>query len=881
VVSSARIEIRNRETGALRQTAVGTNGYRLLGLAPGAYDVLARAVGFRPQRRDSVELIVGQPTRIDFVMVPAVGAAELEPVVVIGNGTGGVDRMDVSTAVVEQDIERLPLNTRDALALAAIAPGVRSFAPEAGRATPTTAAANSGRMVNLYVDGTEWKGVGPNGLVGVSSAGSLIPQEAIREFRVALNPYDVEFTHGAAWMMSAVTHQGGNESHGSLFAYGQNRDLVARGSRQLEKPPYERGQLGANLRGPLVRNRLFYALSYEGQLTDNYIDVAPGRPAYAPQVWDRYAGSFRAPFRNQLGMARITGQFGAHTLDAIWLDRRLTTVSNFGTVVSGVMIAYDAALVSEYRVGTAQLRDRWVKGGFLHELSLSFLHDHDFDAPRVTGPVYQYATTQTTGRTNYPLLVVQRSTSVAERMTYRASGLAGEHTLKSGVELGRIWSEGYQPTARDGFFRFPTDTSTLPSLAQIGLGYPDPTTTDGARAAGFGDAVGGYVQDEWRPRQSLSITAGVRYDADINMLNQGRDNPWANDTTLQRVAAGYLDSRQRKNDLDNFAPRVAARWDIGGAGRTSVRAGYGRMYDRVPRTAAFYERITWSWRVFTFRTPGTTDPDELRRQVLASKGTVAPPSLQLLPDRMETPSSEQWSVGIGRRLTSSVSLQVDYLDQNFNNLPSTVQMNGGAKRVTNLFGPLILWGSFGRADYRALLTQLSMNRASTRLTVAYTLSWSHAQTLGNSDANYPDSAAYRGHVWSGNDERHRVVLSGMTDGPFGLQFSTIAIAASPHPYPVIVGTDVNGNGNITDDWPDGLREMRARGWANWYRSVDVRLGKAFGGRGGRVIATADLFNLFNTANHSEYRGTQNQPDYREPIGDYARRQAQLGMRYQF
>jgi hypothetical protein len=223
---------------------------------------------------------------------------------------------------------------------------------------------------------------------------------------------------------------------------------------------------------------------------------------------------------------------------------------------------------------------------------------------------------------------------------------------------------------------------------------------------------------------------------------------------------------------------------------------------------------------------------------------------------------------------------MDYLDKHLMHLPVTVRANAGQRVLTNRFGPITLWGSFGDAAYRGLLTSLTFARGESRVTAAYTLGWSEAEFNGPGDAGYPDSASYN-MQWAATDERHRVVLSGMTDGPFGLQLSTIAIVASPSPFGVFVGSDVNGSGLLTDDWPNGIRTARDHGWAYWYRTVDVRIGKPFGGRRGRLIATADVFNLFNTANHSEYAGRQNLTGYREPIGDYARRQAQIGMRYQF
>ena len=134
---------------------------------------------------------------------------------------------------------------------------------------------------------------------------------------------------------------------------------------------------------------------------------------------------------------------------------------------------------------------------------------------------------------------------------------------------------------------------------------------------------------------------------------------------------------------------------------------------------------------------------------------------------------------------------------------------------------------------------------------------------------------------STGDERHRLVLSGLTELPLGLRLSVIAIAASPSPFLATVGTDLNQNGSLVDDWPNGVRTWRRDGWAYWYRTVDVRLGKAFSLPGGQLILTTDVFNLFNWANHSEYQTKQNLLDFAEPVGDYLRRQAQVGVRYQF
>src|SRR5215213_3880291 len=288
VPEQAEIEVRSRETAVARHAVAGLDGgYRILGLAPGFYDIEVRAIGYRKQRLEHVRLILGQRASFDFEV--EAGAVELEPLVVTAVRHLEVDRSDVSTAVLQDDIERLPLNSRNVLNIAAVAPGIRTFAVEANRSAPAAGSlpVTEPRFSNLYVDGLEWKGMYVGQVVGGPQNGSMIPQEAIREFRVYLNTYDAEYTRGASYIISAVTHRGGDHLQGSVFSYFQNKPLVAKGSFQAEKPDYTRYQIGGNLRGPLLKKRLFFALSYEGQLTDNFIDVVPGRPPENPALWDR------------------------------------------------------------------------------------------------------------------------------------------------------------------------------------------------------------------------------------------------------------------------------------------------------------------------------------------------------------------------------------------------------------------------------------------------------------------------------------------------------------------------------------------------------------------------------------------------------------------
>jgi hypothetical protein len=436
----------------------------------------------------------------------------------------------------------------------------------------------------------------------------------------------------------------------------------------------------------------------------------------------------------------------------------------------------------------------------------------------------------------------------------------------------------------EGLFRFRSDTSTQPEFAQIGLGLQDPSSTREAQATVRGWLVGVYLQDQWQPVPSLTLTAGLRYDADINTLNQKLITPWADDTTLQRVfGEDFLNTGDRKNDLDNIAPRLAVAWDVFGTRRTFLRAGYGIMYDRVPLFGTLGEAITIGWRLYSFANPGTTDPEELRRRIMTNPNTT-PQNIVLLKDHLETPANHEWSVGAGHQLTDRLAINLDYLSQRVRNAPVTLTRNlpvAGIRPLTSRYGNIIVWDDFGDARFDALLVSMTYDRRPTRLNFGYTLGWAHSEFGDFTTNDYPDSAAYNLQRSEG-DERHRFVLSGITRLPFGLELSGIAILASPRPFLVSAGSDVNHNGSPSDDWPDGIRTLRRNGWEHWYRTLDLRLGKPILMPHGSLTVTAEVFNLLSSANHAEYQAAASSPnDYGTPVSDYARRQVQLGIRYQF
>jgi hypothetical protein len=896
-LAGVQIIVLNRETGQQRDaltTAEGT--FTIVGLPPGDYRVSVAHLGYEPQERE-VRLLLGQSAALAFdLQQTAVALAGIEAAVT-REPVLEVRRNDVSTPVITAEIVNLPLNTRNTINLAAIVPGVRTYAPTAGRSLPASGSLPDLRFWNFYLDGAEWKSFFNGNLVGIPQTGSPLPQEAMREFRVHLNPYRAEYTRGASYIISAVTQRGTNEFRGSLFAYGQNNDLNAhdlfqRRSRaanpNFSRPDYRRAQFGFNLRGPILQDRLFFAASYEGQSIDNAISVVPGRPAFNPGIWDSYAGTFTAPTKNHTGVLRLTAPVrGDHTLDAVYAVRNYDSETNFGGTASR-----DAGINARYWVHSAQIRDTYTpSAAFVNELSLNLLHWSHSEAPLVPGVTRVYPSI-TFGTAGFPLILKETHVRAINRATYTPGD--GRHILTGGVELASVRTNSWLPSNRDGFFQFPTDTSTLPSLGRIGVGFFDATSAEDARAITRGWSVGLYLQDQWRVRRNLELTLGLRYDAEINTLNNDFTVPWASDPELQAIPLlrRFLNRGSRKNDLNNIGPRVSFNWDVFDDGRTNVRGGAGIMYDRITTFMAFFEKQSAGWRSYDFTNPGTTDPNVLRQRVVSGQGAITP-NFNLLKTNMKTPENWQFSVGVGQQLGERLAFNLDYIHQEARNLyvqilPNWFNTQTRQRNLTNRYGTITLYDDVGRARFDALLGALTYDRPGLRLNGAYTIGWyrSMFEALGGYNNRsflvmQPTTA----------DERWRFVFSGIGDLPLGLRLSSVAIFAAPRPFVATVGQDLNFNNNFADDFIGGTggRILRPDAkWENLYRTVDVRLAKAvsLGGRR-RASLSAEAFNLFNWDNYSGFFGRQRDAagnpltTFNTPNGVFAPRQAQLGLRYEF
>lgn len=241
-------------TRTLVSTAVGV--YAASGLTPADYRVEVRMSGFRPATRDRIRIATGETVRLDLDLV--IGAIQENVSVQAGAPMLRGERASLGRVVAPDEVVGLPLNGRSFITLASLAPGV---ALPPGSQLPRI---NGGRpRTNEYLfDGISVLQPEPGQIV-------FFPViDAIQEFKVESNSPPAEFGRFNGGVVNLTTKAGSNVVRGAVFEFMRHESLNARNlfaSANPIKPEYRRNQFGGVLGGPVVRDRTFFFLDYQGQ----------------------------------------------------------------------------------------------------------------------------------------------------------------------------------------------------------------------------------------------------------------------------------------------------------------------------------------------------------------------------------------------------------------------------------------------------------------------------------------------------------------------------------------------------------------------------------------------------------------------------------------
>jgi hypothetical protein len=282
-IIGARVTIVNEGT-AFRQTSQTSDDGRYL-FTPvriGTYTVEVEYAGFQRTRRQGIQVNIQQQTVIDFSLQPGEVSTTIDvtaeaPVLQTQNGA-------VGETISSQTINNLPLSGRNYNFLARLTAGVTHPQPE-GRGLNATGwfTANGTRPAqnNFLLDGIDNNS---NNVDFLSGAAFVLrpPVDAIGEFRIQTNAFSAEFGRAGGAVLNASLKSGTNDLHGTLWEFLRNDKLDATdfflNQRGVEKGAYRQNQFGGTLGGPIVRNKMFFFVDYEGTRIRQAVPVTASVP---------------------------------------------------------------------------------------------------------------------------------------------------------------------------------------------------------------------------------------------------------------------------------------------------------------------------------------------------------------------------------------------------------------------------------------------------------------------------------------------------------------------------------------------------------------------------------------------------------------------------
>ena len=276
VVPGATVTIRNLNTGLVRTTETQADGsYRVPELPIGTYDVTVEKGDFQTSVTSGVRVEVSAERRVDLAIRP--GAVK-EQITVSGEELPEIETTSdtLGGTLTQESVKDLPINGRDYTKLIYLNPGVAG-SPDQITDSPGSFGEFSmngarGRSNNYLLDGTDMNdgyrndpAINQGGVFATPSA--ILPIDAVSDMAVLSN-FEPEYGRNGGAVVNIVTRSGTNQFHGSLFEYFRNSALDARNffdTTPAPKAPFHNNQFGGSIGGPIVKDKTFFFLDYEGQ----------------------------------------------------------------------------------------------------------------------------------------------------------------------------------------------------------------------------------------------------------------------------------------------------------------------------------------------------------------------------------------------------------------------------------------------------------------------------------------------------------------------------------------------------------------------------------------------------------------------------------------
>jgi Carboxypeptidase regulatory-like domain len=934
-IAGAQVTVTNLGTNFTRGlTSDGEGRFRGLLLPLGPYKVTVKAPNFGTLVREGLDLAVGQTISLALTL----NISQVEQVVSVSADAPILEpgRVESSTYLDQRSVQDLPNNGRNFLSLVPLTPGVSIVQGPDGDEISING--QKGINNNLSIDGAD----NNNPFFGEQRGGQrpafTVSLDAVKEFQVVSDSAPPEFGRSSGGFINVVTKSGTNSAHGTLHEYQKWTGLTSRLSDGTRLSGFSQEQFGGTFGGAIKKDKLFYFVAYDQQFFTQTKQNNPNR--IDPTLVNFFATKFQDPNENGPITRENKALATLGKIDWYASPKNLFTARyNFawarqpnGTFDVEQWGRSANAIERDFSNTISLQLNTTISAGTLNEARFQFSREdrpRDYVGPSLPG---QNRPLPDTGidfggqyRFGLPFFIPTKDHDTRFQANDNVSVIRGAHNFKFGAEINRTattqtfigFANGrYIFDSVQGFMNYvnigPTfvecsDGSTnnngaCPKGATIvgplllflqfaGVNGKSANDAGTQTIAQLEPAL--FVQDKWQIRPNLTLTYGLRWDAQIEPdpltpPSQVFFAPFIGKPGFP--STGLIPSSKKQ-----FQPRLGIVWDPGTKGKTLIRLGGGIYYARTPGLDLASTRSTNGsvgqsiYRDSTFNSFGVTPP--AYDQLLPNASNLPPsdPQVYVTDKNFTNPRTYTWAFTVEQALTNTMKFTAAFtyakgvhgsrfVDRNDPVFGSPWATGLGADK-TNGIGQLTTLESSAKSLFRGLTLGMQ-KRVSQHF--QFQMNYQLSEDLADDD-NERDPFTYRYAVannfkpdygFSDRMERHRFNAFGLWQAPWGIEFSPLISYHSPQP--ISVANRILGNGYIVRRntlWKD-----------NSFFAFDFRANKNFKLTERFTLqAIVDAFNLTNNANpkHPEtttllfnFDGT-----VQSGLGDP--RQAQLGLRLLF
>ncbi|WP_182276231.1 carboxypeptidase regulatory-like domain-containing protein [Granulicella sp. 5B5] len=729
-------------SGHVATTHSGSDGeYSIHGLSAGLYTVTVQAKGFTLAPNTSVNVVAGQFRQLNITLAIEVEQQNVQVTTQTNGVSVNPDENSGALVIKGSDLDALsddPDQLQNELqALAGPAAG-----PNGGQ---------------IYIDGF--------------SGGQLPPKSSIREIRVNQNPFSAEFDHIGYGRIEILTKPGSDKFGGHITSLATDSSLNTNNALVPNTPPYYLYFLQGDVNGPLTKHSSYFLSVFNlNRQTQAVIDATD--PTNTANMIQQF---YLTPSSVFSFNPRVDFQLGsANTLS---IRDAFNRNSSSGNGVGGLSLQSQASNSINYE-NALQVSDTIVINSHLiNETHFQWRRVRNNQTPIDTSTTQTVQGAFITGGANSGTLSDHQD--IFELQNY-STATAGKHTIRFGARLRSYRDANESTSGQNGncIYQLASQyqpASTAPGSAPCG-GSPSQylvTQIQNPLARALLFDAGLFYQDDWRKTPGLTISYGLRYEA-----------------------------QNRIHDHADFGPRLAIAWapryNSKTPPKTVFRVGYGWFYDRFTVPNSFSSATGTPYVIQTIHQNGINQQTSITNY---TGGAGAPiPSISTIDSHFRAALSMQGGIGVDHAIGKHTTSNVTYLftrgvHQYFTDVVTAPSFDISNYTITGPT-PTVYNNQFqsgGVFNENQIIATIGSRFKKFSVNANYTYSDAKSDTAG---VNSVPSVAQNPGLDYGRASfgiTNRIFVLGTYNAPHGIIFAPLLAAQSGTPYNITIGNDLTGN----------------------------------------------------------------------------------------